>query len=265
MNRKLNLTVPKSWADLRQCQLRELYHAMATVNILGPGNGQQTTDNGQWAQVAMICILKWNRLKMVTPYADGYLFRQRKTKNGQRKTTQEYYLTKLQLTDLAYTMEWIREPPAMPLCLRHVGGAEALPADLSEGITFEAWLACENYWQGYQATLDEAILREMAAILYRKEDIVLASHESISVFYWWLSVKRFVSAKFPHFFRPASGGQQSPLEVERSMNAQIRALTKGDITKEEKILSMDAMRALTELDALAREYEELNRKYPKKS
>ena len=48
------------------------------------------------------------------------------------------------------------------------------------------------------------------------------------------------------------------------MNAQIRALTKGDVTKEAQILALDAMRALTELDALAREYEELNRKYPKK-
>ncbi len=48
------------------------------------------------------------------------------------------------------------------------------------------------------------------------------------------------------------------------MDAQIRALTKGDITKEEHILSLPAHRALTELDALAREYDELNRKYPQK-
>ena len=47
------------------------------------------------------------------------------------------------------------------------------------------------------------------------------------------------------------------------MNAQIRALTKGDITKERDILNMDTWRALTELDALAREYEEINRKYGK--
>ena len=41
------------------------------------------------------------------------------------------------------------------------------------------------------------------------------------------------------------------------MNAQIRALTGGDITKEAAILQMDCWRALTELDAKAREAEEI--------
>ncbi len=48
------------------------------------------------------------------------------------------------------------------------------------------------------------------------------------------------------------------------MNAQIRALTKGDITKEKEILSLDTWRALTELNAQAREYKELNAQLNKK-
>ena len=39
----------------------------------------------------------------------------------------------------------------------------------------------------------------------------------------------------------------------------IRALTGGDITKEERIMKMDTWRALTELDAKAREAEELRK------
>ena len=35
-----------------------------------------------------------------------------------------------------------------------------------------------------------------------------------------------------------------------AINAQIRAFTGGDITKEEAVLSMDTWRALTELDAI---------------
>ena len=42
------------------------------------------------------------------------------------------------------------------------------------------------------------------------------------------------------------------------MDAQIRALTKGDITKEKEILSLDTWRALTELNAQAKEYKQLN-------
>ena len=45
------------------------------------------------------------------------------------------------------------------------------------------------------------------------------------------------------------------------MNAQIRALTKGDITKEKEVLNMDTWRALFELDAQAKEAQELRNKY----
>ena len=44
-----------------------------------------------------------------------------------------------------------------------------------------------------------------------------------------------------------------------AMNAQIRVLTGGDITKEEAVLSMDTWRALTELDAKAKEVEDIKR------
>ena len=45
------------------------------------------------------------------------------------------------------------------------------------------------------------------------------------------------------------------------MNAEIRALTGGDITKENQVLSMDCWRALTELNEKAREAQEWNEKY----
>ena len=59
--------------------------------------------------------------------------------------------------------------------------------------------------------------------------------------------------------------QGAPLgrRLQEAMNAQIRALTKGDITKEREVLSMDTWRALAELDAQAKEYEELKKQYGK--
>ena len=50
------------------------------------------------------------------------------------------------------------------------------------------------------------------------------------------------------------------LDIHKSMEeyAQIRALTKGDITKEKEILSLDTWRALTELNAQAKEYKQIN-------
>ena len=70
---------------------------------------------------------------------------------------------------------------------------------------------------------------------------------------------------FPHFFQPMSsdnggnllgGSSNLYAQLRDSTNAQIRALTGGDVTKEEAIKKMDTHRALTELDAKARESEE---------
>ena len=48
-------------------------------------------------------------------------------------------------------------------------------------------------------------------------------------------------------------------QPQEAMDAQIRALTKGDVTKEAEVLQLDTWRALTELNAQAKEYEELRR------
>ena len=94
----------------------------------------------------------------------------------------------------------------------------------------------------------------------------------MSVFYWFASVKDLFARLYPHFFQTASqpdnllGGSRLPsgAQIQQAVNAMIRALTKGDITKEREILALDTHRALTELDAQAKEYKEFNDKFPKK-
>ena len=65
-------------------------------------------------------------------------------------------------------------------------------------------------------------------------------------------------------FQPVAGTDSNLLGapnmgamLQEAMDAQIRALTKGDITKEAEILALDTWRALTELNAQAREYKQL--------
>ena len=72
-----------------------------------------------------------------------------------------------------------------------------------------------------------------------------------------------MSTAFPHFFRKReSADGEPPTEVHfiDLYNAQMRALTGGDVTKEKTVLALDCWRALTELEAKAREAEELERK-----
>ena len=244
----INLKVPSSWGELTQEQLRQVYLLMV----------RHGSDPAAWIKVAANAVYRWNGIKIVSPYGRNFLI---------RVDTREYVMATTEYSDVCRSLAWLREIPSEPVRLEHIDGYLAMPADPTYDLTFEQWLSVENLYQGYHYTQDNDLLRQIAGVLYRREDITITPSEEISVFYWWSSVKRMVSAMFPSFFRPAPVGSSDTPDfdtVRRSVDSQIRALTKGDISKEEKIMAMPAIRALTELDAQAREYEEMNRKYPSK-
>lgn len=260
--KRINLTVPISWVDLSQDQLRFLLATIAQVGDTNHNTPFASLDDFSAqtsAQVATYCLLKWNNLQFVCPYADGWLL----SYGGN-----EFCLDAETIASAISALSWINSLPEQPVRLEVVDGANALDADLDSGFSFDDWLSCENLWQHYQISHSEQPLIKMAEILYRKPGIKLSPAEMLGVFYWWAAVKLQASTLYPNFFRPAdtTAPETTPThdDIRKGMNAQIRALTKGDITKEEQILAMDASRALTELDALAFEYEELNRKYPSK-
>jgi len=260
MERTINLTVPASWTELSQQQLRFLLRAMVRVQNANKNVPFASMDDAAVqtsAQVSTICFLHWAGLELICPCAGGWL-----VLHGQ----DEFILTMEQIAAAVTHLDWIKSLPGQPVRLDRVDGAQARVADLSSDFSFDSWLSCEAIWQAYLATSDDMYLRQMAAILYDKDDIKPDAAELLGVFYWWAAVKNLMAAMFPNFFQPsAAAGAASPTseDMRRGMDAQIRALTKGDITKESSILAMEAVRAITELDALAREYEELNRKYGK--
>lgn len=256
----VDISLPTGWGELTQTQLRFLLSVMASVNHAASRGRYRSQDDfaaQTAAQVATICLFKWGGLTVICPCADGYL-----VSAGSEKVQ----LSTATITAAISHLSWIRKLPEVPVRLDRVDGADAIPADISSGLSFDGWLACETFWQRYQAAPDDSLLHSMAAILYDKDDIHLDPAAALGIFYWWAAVKNMVSAMFPNFFR--SVGADSSPEVptydamRRNIDSQIRALTKGDVTKEKEILSLDAIRALTELDAQAREYDELHKKYP---
>ena len=178
--------------------------------------------------------------------------------------------TPLQLTELLPALDWLAQMPSAPVRLSKIHGRKALPADF-QGVPFETYIITDNLYQGYLATQNDDLLDELASILYGKS-LRLGAAERISIFYWVASLKEFFASRFNDFFRPATAadgdgcdllGTSRP-SVEEAMNAQIRALTKGDVTKEKEILALDTWRALTELNTQAKEYRELNAQLKKK-
>ena len=251
VNITVDLKLPTGWEDLTDKQLRSVYGMIAY--------GMSS------AKLKAYCLFNWSNLKILHKYGNDWF-----CKHGKQK----FILTAEQVEQATHALDWLENVPSMPVRISRIGKHRAVKADF-EGVPFETFIVCDNLYQGYLATKQDNLLDEMAAHLYESDDIKLCDKERVSVFYWFASLKGLFAKVFKHFFQPidtASGADGNMIEhsgsqyelLQNAVNAQIRALSKGDVTKEQQVLSLDTWRALTELDCQAREYEELERKYPMK-
>ena len=262
---KLNLVVPKGWGVLSDKKLMSLFRMMSM------GFDQ--------SEVKLLALLKFSGCKVIGRVpalnkrgAKDWLIRQGKN---------FYCVSSLQLAEVLGFLNWMDELPDLPVRVWKWKGRVALDP-LLQGVPFEKFIIMENLYQGYLSNQNDGFLDQIADVLYSKgkglrrfnkpkEDSLNLSAFRLNVFYWVASIKKYFSIVFPDFFQPVADSSSNLLgssnslgkQLQDSMNAQIRALTKGDITKEEHILSLDTWRALTELNAQAKEYAELNSKISK--
>lgn len=238
----INFILPQDWQELGDKRLRYVYELIAA---------EHTTD-----EIKTICLLRWSGTKVIGRQETGtYLLKKGKLL---------FEVTPVTLAELLPHLAWLGSLPTAPVRISKINRQQALSADF-EGVPFETYIICDNLYQGYLATQDDNLLDELGATLYGKS-MTFKPSERINIFYWFASLKETLSKKYSDFFQPLAGvddgnllGSSAP-SVEDAMNAQIRALTKGDITKEAEVLALDTHRALTELNAQAREYKELNAK-----
>lgn len=242
-----SISLPKSWSELSDQQLLFFFRQIARDLPMN--------------EVLPLCVCIWADF-VVLCHTDKHACWVK-----DRKSKRQVVLADWQVTFAARQLAFLESFAPMPVRVSVMGGASAVTADL-QNVPFEDYLACENYYQGFLHTQSMECLAEMAHLLYPKlsEKAHLEKAELLSVFYWFASVKAYFSRMFPHFFTNIPQEKSNLLgsaelgvgeELRLAMNAQIRALTGGDITKEAAILQMDCWRALTELDAKAQEAQEL--------
>ena len=248
MKTVIDLSVPKSWQELPDKELRFVFRLL---------NGSFTL-----TQVKTRCLLRWAGLHVLRQ--EGSLFVVRRGK-------QVFPISALQITEAISNLEWLGDFPVYPVRLSRIGFHRAVNANL-QNVSFEDFLTLDNLYQGYLQTQKENLLHDMALILYqanffvcrlrRRRSIRLTKEEATCIFYWFTSVKRYFASLFTNFFSSATDGEvfsPSYKQLQDNVNTQIRALTGGDITKERDVLQMDCWRALTELDAKAKDYDELKK------
>lgn len=242
--KELKIDIPTSYSELTQEQLRQLLDWMVRLSPL---------------EVKIRMLLRWCGIGIAE-----------KTEHGFRcyRGKEVFYLQTWQVQWCIQQLQYIDRYEEYDVRLDAV--AHLVPVDaMLHKVPFKAYLAMEKYYQGFIRNKENTLLLErLGQLLYTTADgdydrnVVFSEAERMNAFLWFAHVKTEFSKFFPHFFRPAVGNSSATEQsIIGQMNIQIRALTGGDVTKEEYVMNIDCWRALTELDAKALESEKIkNRK-----
>lgn len=222
----LSVTLPAAWAELTSGQLRYL------CALLAPEN--RSPD-----EVKALLLLRTLRQPRRVLRAIGAE----------------------QLAAALSALDWMDAPPADPARPDRIGGAPAADP-LLYNLSYGAWLQAENYYAGYLESRDPEALDCMADLLARGCRHPLPAADRYALLLWMVGLHAAYGRLFPYLFRPAPPEAEPP-DRRALMLAQIRALTGGDVTRQEAVLRVPAPDALAELDAKAREAAELERMYKK--
>lgn len=248
--KKVSFTVPTSWGELTQKQLRYVLSVMFLY-------GRKTE---RMEMVKLWALRYFCRFEPIRKTDAGWLCQLIDSKKA-------FTLNPELIPSMLEQLSWLDHPEEMTVRLEEVSGYKAVDMSFHR-LPFKLYLELENYYQYFLATEDGKYLEKMFRILYSVPtglETSMAQYIPLSVFLWYTATKHTFSKVFHHFLKPVREGQQTGTQESQleMMNAQIRLLTKGDITKNNEVLLSSTWDALTELDALARDSEEFNRKYGK--
>lgn len=179
-----------------------------------------------------------------------------------------FYLKNWEVESLLHQFDFIETGEDYDTQLDEVQGLRPVDSLLHD-VCFLDYLNAEKWYLLYSQKHDSKYLDKLTEILYRPDthNSSLITHnytesERLNSLLWYSHIKAVFRQVFPHLFRPSSSIDED-FNVMASINAQIRILTDGDITKEQAVLDKDCWRALYELDAKAKEADDMKKEMAK--
>lgn len=259
MKKNIDIKVPSSWTDLSDQQLSYIFRLIAEDYSL--------------TEIKTHALLRFGNLRVVGRIPEpskNYILRLSYRRGAHLHPRSTFFEASPEdIARILSPLDFLDDFSPVPVRISRIGSHRALPVDFQE-VPFQTYIIADNLYQGYLFTRDDALLLQLAEVLYNCDNPRLKPYHLISIFYWMASLKIYLSSRFKDFFQPlpasnqlGSDGTPAPAQVQQAMDAQIRALTKGDPTKEAAVLALDTWRALTELNAQAREYAEMKQSLKK--
>lgn len=257
----INLSAPTSWQELSQEQLLIVFDLLAIER--------------EPTAIKTYMLIYFCHLHVIKKTRYGWKFWT--MVDGEKRVI---YIRTSEMQSFIHQFDFIDQLEDMDCRLDAVCGLHAADALLQQGVSFGEYLYAEKYYQNFIASKDMEWLDNVAMWLYRDQkgraagygdaiddngkkvdDVTLTPGERIGTMLWYAHIKHVMADAFPHFFKKTTieDGEPERVNFIELYNVQLRALTGGDATKEKEVLALDCWRALTELDAKAREAEELEK------
>ena len=240
--------VPTSWHSLSNRQLSYL------CSLLAAGFEEQ--------EVRLRMLLHCGSLTPATPPrhalpTDHYFYHY-----SQRKPLR---ITAAEFERHLAAFDFIASPPTAPL-LPPIDNRRPTDPFLTD-LPFGHYLVVQNYYLRHTLSRQPELLTQIARILWDFDDndpdpspdTQLIYHTALHLFFIGLSA--WLARQFPYLYGDSNDdcqGAPPDIEAQRAQtDAMIRALTGGDVTKEDQVQNVPTIRALTELNEKAREAREL--------
>ncbi len=230
--RTISVTLPKSWEELPSDHLEYIYRVLSQGYSMEQAKSLVLFRLGEWEQ-----------------------------DNGKKLTMTDIADIDIHLlADALRHLEWMDELANPPVRLSVIDKHACLADALLQTVDFGTYLLLENLWQAYLRNPSE--LRPIAMM---NDYLYGAPLESPLAIYnttaWFAALKARFEANWPDLFKPApEGGAVEAPDMVEVMNAELRALTGGDVTKESAVRAVGCWRALEELNAKVKESKQYNTK-----
>lgn len=135
---------------------------------------------------------------------------------------------------------------------------------------FDQYLNAENEFEAYKNTGREVHLERLMAVFYRypwqrfndnwlqrrsRKFRRLSLKKKYLAFMWYAGVRAYISQRFPHLFK--GGDENNEPDMFEQVTNMLRALNKGDVTRNKALLKSNVYEALAELEHMSEEAENL--------
>lgn len=256
------MVLPTAWGKLTQGQLRDVLIMLAKALPIDMVKARLAL---RWTHTTIV-------RRMATAQGEQPAWIAIKAEQGGKRLA--FRITGEQLTSIYNQLDFIGYPERCGVRLERLASGEQAADAALHGFPLRRYILADRAYSLYLDTHNQGQALRLVRLLYDGATNATPA-EQLGAVIWFAYVKRQFARRWNYLYKapsetdteegePAATAKRTyfdPQAHQDQADAMVRALTGGDITKEPTVFDTDVWRALTELNAKAREAQQLKGKW----